>query len=69
MTSISSTSRLLRTATANVNRLADEMQRIGPLDIERAIAIQRQLQVDIATIKTSVQLHRSAERKILNEQR
>ena len=69
MTSISSTSRLIRAASAASNRLADEMQRLGPLDIERAIAIQRQQQVEITTIKTSVQLVRSAERKILNEQR
>ncbi|ANH70969.1 hypothetical protein [Mitsuaria sp. 7] len=69
MTEINSTQRLLRTALTSSNRLAEEMQRIGPADLERAIAIKQKIQTDNVSMNTAIQMHRSIERKILNEQR
>jgi|APAra7269096714_1048519.scaffolds.fasta_scaffold14693_3 hypothetical protein len=69
MTSITPTERLLQTAMSRSSRLSEAMQRIGPQDLERAVGIQLRQQVEIATMKQAVQLHRSVERKILNEQR
>ncbi|WP_343640673.1 hypothetical protein [Roseateles sp.] len=69
MTTITANQRLLRTALASSNRMSDEMKSLGPLDLERLIAIQIQQQKEVTVMKSSVQQHRLAERKILNEQR
>jgi hypothetical protein len=69
MTSITSTQRLLHTFQASSNRLAEEIRRLSPQDIERAIDIKRLQQIDNTLMNTTVQTHRLIERKILNEQR
>ena len=69
MTTITANQRLLRTALASSNRMSDEMKSLEPLDLERLIAIQIQQQKEVTVMKSSVQQHRLAERKILNEQR
>ncbi|MDH0865337.1 hypothetical protein [Mitsuaria sp. GD03876] len=69
MTSITPTQRLLHSALSNSQRMSDEMERLTPEDIGRAVGIQQRQQVNMTTMKTSIQLHRHIERKILNEQR
>ncbi|OWQ49214.1 hypothetical protein CDL60_00230 [Roseateles noduli] len=70
MTSITPfTFRLMQTSMASSRRLEEEMKRLGPGEVDRAMAIKSRLQMEVATMKTDVQLHRSIERKILNEQR
>ncbi|WP_431050682.1 hypothetical protein [Roseateles sp. L2-2] len=63
------TFRLMRISMANLRRLQEEMNRLRPGEVARAMSIKRRLQTEIATLKTGVQLHRSIERKILSEQR
>ena len=69
MTTITANQRLLRTALASSNRMSEEMKSFGPLDLERLLAVKIQQQRVFTVMKSSVQLHRLAERKILNEQR
>lgn len=67
MTSITSASRQLTTSLASTTRLSQAMAAIGPDDLQRAIGIKRQMQVELAVQKVEVQEHRHVERKLLNE--
>lgn len=52
---------------ASTTRLSQAMAAIGPDDLQRAIGIKRQMQVELAVQKVEVQEHRHVERKLLNE--
>lgn len=67
MTSITSTSRQLNSSLANTNRLSQAMERIGIDDLQRAIKIKGQMQVELSVQKVEIQETRQFERKLLNE--
>lgn len=67
MTSITSASRQLKASLTNTNRLSQAMEGIGLDDLQRAIRIKSQMQVELAVQKVEIQETRQFERKLVNE--
>jgi hypothetical protein len=67
MTSITSASRQLNASLTNTNRLSQAMEGVGPNDLQRAVKIKRQMQVELTVQKVEIQEARQFERKLLNE--